>query len=191
MSSAYTVAPAQSFRDLSTLDLEREALRDGRLPDAGVADEKDVVLLAPRQNLRDSRDLVFPSDEGVDSFVARLVVEVDRIGLQGVFRRPGGVGVDLGAAWLRALELIFVELRDAVRDERDQVEPRNPLLFHERDGVESRSANRATSTFAPVTSSLPLDFTWATARRMARCTPFAGVGAVELSVGSGSICSLK
>ena len=54
-------------RDLALLDLQREAFDDGRLADAGVADEERVVLLAAREDLDDARDLVLAADERVDA----------------------------------------------------------------------------------------------------------------------------
>ena len=59
--------PSSAFGHLVPLDLEREPLGDGRLADAGVADEERVVLLPAREDLHDARDLVLAADERVDA----------------------------------------------------------------------------------------------------------------------------
>ena len=51
--------------DVAGDDALREALRDGRLAHAGLADEHRVVLAAPRQDLDGAPDLVVAADDGV------------------------------------------------------------------------------------------------------------------------------
>src|SRR5690606_13082649 len=52
--------------DLALRDAEREALGDGRLADAGLADEHGVVLLAAREHLRHALDLTLAPDDRVE-----------------------------------------------------------------------------------------------------------------------------
>src|SRR5579871_2529932 len=48
-------------------DLAREALRDCGFPDARVADEQRVVLLAAAKNLNRTFDFRLASDQGIDA----------------------------------------------------------------------------------------------------------------------------
>src|SRR5260370_1207414 len=50
--------PREGLRDLAAMNLQGESLGYRRLADPGVADEQRIVLLAARENLHDSRDLV-------------------------------------------------------------------------------------------------------------------------------------
>ena len=52
-------------------DAAGEALDDGRLADAGLADQHGVVLGAPREHLDDAADLVVAPDDRIDLAVAR------------------------------------------------------------------------------------------------------------------------
>ena len=81
------MALEERLRHLAALDLERQPLGDGRLADAGVADEERVVLLPPGEDLDDAGDLVLAADERVDALLRGLLVEVDRVGLERVLRR--------------------------------------------------------------------------------------------------------
>ena len=47
-------------------DAAGEPLHDGRLADAGVADQDRVVLRPPRQDLHDAADLLVAADDGVE-----------------------------------------------------------------------------------------------------------------------------
>ena len=57
---------AQSFRHLAIDDAKRQALDDGGLADAGLADQHRVVLGAPLQDLDSAPDLVITTDDGVE-----------------------------------------------------------------------------------------------------------------------------
>ncbi len=59
-------------------DLAREALGDGRLADAGIADEQRVVLLAAAEDLDGALTSLLAADQGIDPALARLLVEVRR-----------------------------------------------------------------------------------------------------------------
>ena len=162
--------------DLAALDLERQALGDGGLADAGVAHEERVVLLAPREDLDDAQDLVLAPDERVDAGRPRLFVQVDRVRLERV----------LGGARRRLdLRLPAPPPRGSVCSSSFEMPCETyettssrvtPCSSSSAMANESRSANMATMTFAPVTSSLPLDFTCVSARRKARWTPSEGGG---------------
>ena len=74
-------------------DAPGEALDDGGLADAGLADQHRVVLRAPRQHLDDAADLVVAADDRIDLAVAGpggevLAVLLERLELVlGVLRR--------------------------------------------------------------------------------------------------------
>ena len=57
-------------------DRLREALDDGGLADAGLADEDGVVLRAARQDLHHALDLLLAPDDGVELVLARGLREV-------------------------------------------------------------------------------------------------------------------
>ena len=88
---------AQTVGDVALDDAAREALDDGRLADAGLADEHRVVLRAPRQHLDDPADLLVAPDHRVDLAGARRVGEIAAVLLE------------------RLVLLLGVVARDAVR----------------------------------------------------------------------------
>ena len=57
---------AQQLRHLTARDALGEALDDGGLADAGLADQHRVVLRAPREDLHDPLDLVLATDDRVE-----------------------------------------------------------------------------------------------------------------------------
>ena len=68
-----------------------EALDDGGLADAGLADQDGVVLGAPRQHLDDAADLGVAADDRVEPAVLGRLGEVDGVLLQRLVRRLGGL----------------------------------------------------------------------------------------------------
>ena len=87
----------QALGDVAVGDAPGEALDDGGLADAGLADQHGVVLGAPREHLDDAADLVVTADDRVDLAVA-------------------GAGGEVLAVALEGLELVLGVLRrDAVR----------------------------------------------------------------------------
>src|SRR5690606_34154863 len=66
----------QRLGDIALDDRLGEALDDGRLADAGLADEDGVVLRAARQDLHDALDLLLAPDHRVELSVARRLGEV-------------------------------------------------------------------------------------------------------------------
>ena len=83
--------------DVAVDDPLGEALGDGRLADAGLADQRGVVLLAPRQDLDDPLDLLLAADDRVHLAGPGELGEVDAElvdgrGLRGALRLLGGTG---------------------------------------------------------------------------------------------------
>src|SRR6185437_249425 len=66
----------QRLRHVAADDRLGEALHDGGLADAGLADQHGVVLGAARQDLHDALDLLLAPDHGVELVVARGLREV-------------------------------------------------------------------------------------------------------------------
>ena len=127
------------FRHLVADDLQGQALGDGGLAHARVADEQRVVLGPAAQDLDAALDLVHPADERIDLALASLLVEVDAIGLQGLAAGLDGGLLLVGLAGVRALGLFGLGgaglLGDAVGDVVDRVVPRHVLLLQEVGGV--------------------------------------------------------
>src|SRR5262249_38501933 len=66
----------QQLGDLAVGDALREALDDGGLADAGLADQHRVVLLPPREDLHDPLDLGLATDDRIQLPLACLLREV-------------------------------------------------------------------------------------------------------------------
>ena len=75
---------AQGFRHVAVDDAQREALGDGGLADAGLADQHGVVLGAARQHLHRAADLVVAADDRVDLALARGLGQVAGVLLERV-----------------------------------------------------------------------------------------------------------
>jgi len=75
---------AQHVRHFAVHDAARQTLGDGGLADAGFADEERIVLLPPAQHLNGAVDLGLAADQRIDLALARLLVEVDAIGVERV-----------------------------------------------------------------------------------------------------------
>ena len=89
----------ERFGHVAGDDPARESLDDGRLADAGVADEHGVVLRAAREHLHDAADFVVAADHGVDLALARLFGEVAAVFLQ---RLVFALGILVGDALVAA-----------------------------------------------------------------------------------------
>ena len=72
----------EHLRHVAHDDAARQALGDGRLADAGIADEQRIVLLPAAQHLDGALDLRPAPDQRIDAAGPRLLVEVDAIGLE-------------------------------------------------------------------------------------------------------------
>ena len=119
-------------------DLARQAFGDRRLADAGVADEQRIVLLAAAEHLDGAQHLRLAADQRIDLAVARLLVEVDAIGVERVLAglpllALGGL-VLVDAAHVAGLRHAG-PLGDAVADVLDRVEAGHLLLLQEIGGV--------------------------------------------------------
>jgi hypothetical protein len=116
-------------------DLAGQALGDGGLADAGVADQQRIVLGAPAKDLDAALDLAGAANERIDLPGAGLLIEVDAIGFQrlaaGLHRRLLVVIGALDGPALRGARL----LGDAVGDEVDRVVAAHLLLLQEVGGV--------------------------------------------------------
>ena len=73
---------AQSFRHVAADDPLRQSFDDGRLADAGLADEHRVVLRAARQHLDHAADLVVSADDRIELALARDLGEVAAVALE-------------------------------------------------------------------------------------------------------------
>ena len=128
-------------------DLARQALGDGGLADAGVADQQRVVLLPAAQDLDRARHLGLAADQRIDAAVPRLLVEVDAVSLERTFLflrfaallgflRLARLGLLVDAARTARLESDRPgPLGDAVADVIDGVVARHVLLLQEIGGV--------------------------------------------------------
>ena len=67
--------------------LQRDALDDGRLADARVADEERVVLAAAREDLDGAVDLVLAADQRIDAALGGFLPEVDAVRRERILRR--------------------------------------------------------------------------------------------------------
>src|SRR5262249_50478849 len=81
---------AKQFGDVAVHDQLGEALDDGGLADARLAQEHRVVLGAAAEHLDDALDLVGPADDGVELALAGQLGEVAAKAVQG-----GGLGLTL------------------------------------------------------------------------------------------------
>ncbi len=130
---------AQHVRHFAVDDAARQAFGDRGLADAGLADEQRIVLLAAAQHLDGAVDLGLAADQRIDLALARLLVEVDAIGVERVallLLLVAGLAVVLlvGAAH-RARFRHARPLGDAVADVIDRVVARHVLLLQEIGGV--------------------------------------------------------
>ena len=125
-------------------DLARQTFGDRRLADARVADKQRVVLAAAAQHLDRALHFRFAADQRIDAPVARLLVEVDAIGVERALLLLGirsllavllAVAVLVGAA--RALRRVGQPrpLGDAVADVIDRVVAGHILLLQEVGGM--------------------------------------------------------
>ena len=92
--------------DVAADDPLGEALGDGRLADAGLADQDRVVLGAPREDLDDPPDLLVAADHRVELAGARLGGQVAAVLLE---RGVGALGVLRGHALAAAHALERLE----------------------------------------------------------------------------------
>ena len=93
----------EHVRHFAVDDAARQTFGDRGLADAGIADEQRIVLLPAAQHLDGAADLGVAADQRIDLALARLLVEVDAIGVERValllrLVAALGVGLLVGAA---------------------------------------------------------------------------------------------
>ena len=129
----------QHFRHFAVDDAFGQPFGDRGLADPGFADEQRVVLLPAAQHLDRAVDLGIASDHRIDLAVARLLVEIDAIGLERLALLLG-ILVTLGLGFLvdaadRPRLRNPGPLGDAVADVIDRVVTGHVLLLQEIGGV--------------------------------------------------------
>ncbi len=73
---------AQAFRDVAPHDALRQAFDNGRLADAGLADQHGIVLRASGEHLDDAANLVVATDDRVELALARHLGEIAPVPLE-------------------------------------------------------------------------------------------------------------
>ena len=89
---------AQAFRHLAVDDALCEALDDGGLADAGLADEHRIVLGPALQDLNGAADLVVAADDRIEFALGRALGEIDAVLLERLAILLGARVLHLGAA---------------------------------------------------------------------------------------------
>ena len=79
----------QPLGHVAAHDALRQPLDDGRLADAGLADEHRVVLGAARQHLDDAADLLVAADDRIELALARELGQVAAVPLERLVRALG------------------------------------------------------------------------------------------------------
>ena len=97
----------EAFGYLAVHDALREPFDDGRLADAGLADQHGVVLGAALQHLDRAANLVVAADHGVELLLLRARRQIDRVLLERLALLLGVLVIDLAAA---------ADLVDGLRD---------------------------------------------------------------------------
>jgi hypothetical protein len=89
---------AQALRHFAVDDALRQALDDGGLADAGLADQHRIVLGAPLQDLDGAANLVVAADHRIELALARALGQVDAVFLERLTILLGARVLHLGAA---------------------------------------------------------------------------------------------
>jgi len=112
--------------------LEREAFGERGLADTGIADEHRVVLAPAAEHPDRPLAFLLAADQGIDLPLRGLLDQIHREGLQRLLvgaRRAGFVGFGFFAFAGRLPCIVGqADLRDAVREVADDIEPGNALL---------------------------------------------------------------
>ena len=93
MSRATTRLVLEPFGHVAADDALGQALDDGGLADAGLADQHRVVLGAPRQHLDDAANLLVAADDRIELALRGQLGQVAAIAFQGLDRSLPGLGV--------------------------------------------------------------------------------------------------
>ncbi len=149
----------------------RQALDDGGLADARLADEHRVVLRAARQHLDDAADLLVAADDRVELALARQLGEVAAVALERLVLALGVlVGDALGAAH-RGQRLEHASRRDAVLLQ----EPRRRGAPRLAASASSRCSVLTNSSFSRSASACAASSDRREARRQAGCGAAVGL----------------
>ncbi|OQA07359.1 MAG: hypothetical protein BWY66_01424 [bacterium ADurb.Bin374] len=103
----------QPFGNVASQNALGEPLGDGRLADAGLADQDGIVLRLARQDADDAADLVIAPDDRVELVLSRLAYEITTVflerlvGLFGVGRNDALVAAGLGESLEKPLAIDF------------------------------------------------------------------------------------
>ena len=116
-------------------DAPGQALGDGGLAHASLADQQRVVLAAAAQHLDDTLDLVLASDQGIDAAGQRGGVQVIGILIQRRLTRFALVFPVALLLFLHGGGLHLWLFGNAMRQEIDHVQARHALLLQVIDGV--------------------------------------------------------
>ncbi len=79
----------QNFRHVAGDDALREAFDDGRLANAGFADQHRIVLGAAREHLHHAADFFIAADDRIELAATRLLGQIARVALQRLVLRFG------------------------------------------------------------------------------------------------------
>ncbi len=113
----------EAVRDVTGDDAIGQALHDGRLADAGLADEHRVVFGPPGQDLDDPPDLLVAADDRVQLAAAGVGGEIPAVLLEGLVGLLGvGAGDPVAAAYLsQGPQQIFVGHPDQIGEGEEQM----------------------------------------------------------------------
>ena len=125
----------QDLGHFAARDAPGQALGDGGLAHAGLADQQRVVLAAAAQHLDDTLDLVLASDQGIDAAGQRGGVQVIGILIQRRLTRFALVFPVALLLFLHGGGLHLWLFGNAMRQEIDHVQARHALLLQVIDGV--------------------------------------------------------
>ena len=137
----------EHFRHFAAGDLAGEPLGDRGLADAGLADEQRVVLLPAAQNLDRALHFGLAADQRIDAALARLLVEIDAIGVERTVLLLAVGSIFLGFTLLAMVVILLGSTRrfrrigearplgDAVRNVIDRVVTRHVLLLQKIGGM--------------------------------------------------------
>ena len=134
----------QPLGHLAVDDALRETFDDGRLADAGLADQHGVVLRAPLQHLDRAADFVVAADDGIELLLLGTRREIDRVFLERLAFFLGVLVVDLAAA-----AHLVDRLRDRAFDGAGFLEDAPEVALRLHGGEQEQLARRCSCRRAP------------------------------------------
>ena len=109
---------------------------DRRFADARLAHIQRIVLAAAAQDLDGALDLELAADQRIDLALARRIIQIRGIFLQGIAAAVAlALGIRRGAAIVAFAAFLAAGLRQAVGDEIDDVQARHVLHAEQVGGV--------------------------------------------------------